>query len=237
MRRFLGVVALFLWMGIVGGCTLPDVGVPQPEVALCGAFAGSGATLFMIFDPAGTALLADKPAEVVTLRASSVEFNPWNAFSGKGDFLVLLDDRQVNPEAEVYGSYHYGILGGESTPIFVRRGVGEFGFASADGHIWREKGGATEQIGESVQQVVVAPDGEKRYARTTRLRGSQAWLTELGGKIMQVEAGGTLRQVGWAGWRRVTTPEGRSLGVLMTKGMAANGRWAGRYEGKLYRDR
>jgi hypothetical protein len=237
MGRFFGVVAVLLGTGIAGGCTAPEVDAPQPEVALCGAFAGNGATLFMIFDPAGTALLADKPAEVVTLRAPSVEFNPWTAFSAQGDFLVLLDERQVNPEAAAYGSYHYGILGGESTPIFVRRGAGEFGFASADGHIWREKGGATEQIGESVQQVVVAPDGEKRYARTTRLRGSQAWLTEWGGKIMQVEAEGKLRQVGCVGWRRVTTPEGRSLGILMTKGMATNGRWAGRYEGKLYRDR
>ena len=72
----------------------------------------------------------------------------------------------------------------------------------------------------------------------TRLKGgNQKWLTNMGNQLMQLESTGRLTQIGWVGWRKIVTPEGKHLAIIMTKSMTKDAKWAGRYDGKLYQDK
>jgi hypothetical protein len=110
-------------------------------------------------------------------------------------------------------------------------------FACDGGTVWRIDGDSKRRLGEQEYQEVIDSDGDKRIRRVTRLETDDAkWTTDLGGRIMQRSADGRLTQIGWVGWRRITTPDNSHVALLMTKSMDADARWAGRHDGKLYRD-
>ena len=212
----------------------------RPAVVLYNT-SGMNVELHMVFDVTGSNLLGEKPEEVVTLSAPSQELNPWTLFS-HGSLVVVLElkDSEVT-ESTVYGGYIYENVktsdGEQRIVVFQRQGAGEKAFGSDQGKIWRIAGKDQSLIGEQSWQDVIAPDG-KRSVLTTRLKGENQKLTvDMGGKIMQVETGGTLTQVGCVAWRKITTPQGKHLGILMTKSMDKDATWGGRYDGKLYQDK
>lgn len=236
MKQLLILIGLSIFTAVTCGCMKAESNATQPEVALC----STRTELFMIFDLSGSAMLGDKPTEVVTLNTPSVEFNPWTFFTPEGDFRIVLDEKDNKiTESTIYGGYHYENVKDGTIVVFVRRGIGEKGFGSSmGGEIWRIDGEKKEQIGEQSYQTVVTPDGEKRTLLIKHLQGDeQKWITDIGGKIMQMDEKLRLTQIGWVSWRKVTTPEGTHLGILMTKSMATDAKWAGRYDGKLYQDK
>ncbi|MBZ5621728.1 MAG: hypothetical protein LAQ69_23820 [Acidobacteriia bacterium] len=197
--------------------------------------------LHMVFDVTGSNLLGEKSDQIVTLSAPSQELNPWTYFRDGGFGVVVEEKDNVVTESTAYGQYRYEDVktsaGERRIVVFERQGTGENAFGSAEGQIWRIGGKDQSPIGEQSWQDVIAPD-EKRRVLVTRLKGeSQKWTVDMGEKIMQVETGGTLTQVGCVAWRKITTPQGKHLGILMTKSMGKDATWGGRYDGKLYQDK
>lgn len=209
---------------------------------MCADRSEGDTTVYLLFDLTGSGVLGDKPSEVVTLATPSEEQpNPTTYFTRSGELGVVISetDNRVT-ESTTYGAYHWAELepDGEHLAVFVRRGTGEKGFAaSRAGKIFRVDGEKMEPIGEVSYQEAVGPDGQKTRKRMTRLGASRKWIGDFGGTIMQLEPGGKLVQVGWVGWRKITTPPGTHLVIPMAKSMAKDAKWAGRYDGKLYQDR
>jgi hypothetical protein len=200
-------------------------------------------TVYLIFDLAGSGVLGDPSPDTVTLGTPSEDFpNPTTYFTRSGELSVILaqQDRKVT-ESTTYGAYHWEKLQpeGESVTVFVRQGDGGTGFtASRAGKIYRVNGAKMEVIGEVSLQEVPGANGETTHKRMTRLGGAKAkWIGDFGGTIKQLGADDKLIQVGWVGWRKITTPDGRRLVIPMAKSMAKEAKWAGRYDGKLYQDR
>ena len=209
---------------------------------MCSNSSGVDNTVYMIFDTSGSGLLCDKINEPVVLKTPSEEIKPWTYFS-KGEFGIVLGEKEgAVTESTTYGSYRFEVVksksGERSAAVFARKGAGEKAFGSVEGEIWRVDGSKQERIGEEAFMEVVTPDGKKHTGRMIRLRGEgQKWTRDMGGRIMQREADGKVAQAGWVSWRKVTTPEGNHLAILMTKSMDKEAKWAGRYDGKLYEDR
>lgn len=241
VKQLLILIGLSIFTAVACGYAQAESSAARPEVALCIRESGMETELFMIFDLSGSAMLGDKPTEVVILNTPSVEFNPWTFFTREHDFNISLDEKDnKTTEYTTYGSYHFERIKDLGAAVFVRRGIGEKGFGTSvvGGEIWRIDGKKKEQIGKAYYKDVVTPDGEARTLLIKRLQGDeQKGITDIGGKIMQVEADGKMTQVGWVSWRKITTPQGTHLGILMTKSMASDAKWAGRYDGKLYQDK
>jgi hypothetical protein len=167
--------------------------------------------------------------------------NPWHFFTSSGDFCVIWGSQSGSTVSEYtkYGSYHYYKDDQFWGPVFTRQGVGEKGFGrDFSGNIWRTDGNEKTLIGEESSQEVINAGGEKESVQMFRLKGeNKKWTADRGGGIFQLGPNGRLLQIGWVGWRKITTPKGETFAILMTKGVTADAKWAGRYDGRLYRDK
>jgi hypothetical protein len=206
----------------------------RPRVSLCGERAGLGASTFMIFDLDGAILPAEKGAVTVVLTAPSEALQAGTATLPAGDFIVAPPAQgDAAPKATTYGSTGYSTVDGFRAPVFFLRGDEQLGCTKVPSGLWLTGSAGSTRIGEVGYPGVVGPDGIQM--RMHRLGGSSGkWTAGLGDKVMQLEPDGKLAQVGWVGWRRVTTPQGEPVILLMTKSMAKDDVWAGRYDGKWY---
>jgi hypothetical protein len=203
------------------------------------AESASGVSLEIIFDLDNKGRLCDKPSKTVVLKTPGESDNPWIYFLD-GSFYLALGDKQ----GMEYGSYFYTDIVVDKVErtiaVFARKGAGEktIGSLGGEGTIFSMEGkNISTQIGECQFSEITTPAGEKRTVRVSRfINPVSPWAVALGDKIYQVEKNGKLVQKGWIEWRKIATPEGEALVILMTKGMDKNSRWAGRYDGILYVD-
>ena len=207
----------------------------RPEVALCAESAGANPTIHFVFDFKDTGILCAPPSEVVTLASPSEGIMPWVGFN-QGDFVVNLQAGK----SIVFGKYFYEtVFAGkdERTATFFQRvGEGEKAIGLIGGSILTLENRKSRRIGETQMMKVLAPDGERSLRAHRLLNGSGRWLVRIAERIYSVGEDGELTLEGYAGWRKITTPDGRTLVLVMTKAAARGSYWAGRFEGKLYRD-
>jgi hypothetical protein len=210
----------------------------RPEVTWC-AEQLTDLNLNLLFDLENKGRLCSPPAKTVVLPRPSVGVNP-STFFYKGGFYVAFDKNNSTK----YGSYHFEKVHSNgyqlTIALFQRAGSGEraFGGISSDGKVFvQDDKGEPVVIGQSALMQVTTPEGEKRTAQVSRfIKPDTPWSVALGNGIFQANDDGTLAQKGWVGWRKITTPEGKWLVILMTKGMDRSAKWAGRYDGVLYMD-
>lgn len=208
----------------------------RPEVTFYGDSSGVNTDFHLIFELDHNGRLNDKNInlETVTLSSPSKSVNPWVGFD-YGDFIVSIDENK----AIVYGNYYSVIVSGWYTTAFKRKGIGEKALCEESGNIYFVRSeNENIHIGRCQFQVISTPEGEKRTVRVIQLLNPLSKkMFVLGEKIFSIEKNGQLTQEGWVGWREIITSEGKQLVILMTKGMDANAKWAGRYDGKLYKDK
>jgi hypothetical protein len=203
-----------------------------------------GVGLHVIIDPNNTGILCEPEKEIIILKTPSETINPWTFFEG-GNFYVATDDKNHM----VYGSYQFVevISDGVERIIaaFKRKGPSEkwIGSAAGDGNIFTiNENGESILIGQYQFMEIKIPGEEKdtfseRTVTATRMANqNSAWITCLGDKIFKIQEDGNITQIGWFGWRKIKTPGGSTLVILMTKGIEDNSKWAGQYNGRIYQD-
>jgi hypothetical protein len=215
----------------------------RPEVALY-AYDSAGVSLHMIFDVKNSGLLCDKPAVTEILKTPSEAINPMTYFDHEGNFgIVVSEEKNTITNSTVYGGYSYKNVGSGSEErtiaAFKRNGPGEKTIGSSGKDIWIADDGKQKKIGQQAYENYINPDGQERTDLFSQISGSDSsWLVQLGDKIYKKsDKDKKLTQVGWAGWRKITANDGKQYIILMTKGMNKNSKWAGRYDGILYRDK
>jgi hypothetical protein len=196
--------------------------------------------LDMIFDLDDAGRLCDKPSRTVVLGTPSESENPWTFFL-EGGFYLALDGQ----DSMKYGSYYFAKVASGSAErtigVFRRTGDGErsLGNPAGEGAIFSVGAdGKSVQVGERRFMDVTTPDGGARTITACRfVDPATPWAAALGDKVYSIDGKKAMTQKGWIGWRRIVAPDGRKLVILMTKGMDAKARWAGRFDGVLYEDK
>jgi hypothetical protein len=242
LKKSTAIVLLFLF------CFLARVGygegkskLYEPEVNLFAVRSGGGVELYMIFDLKGSGILCDQPTKTEILKIPSESINPWTFFN-QGDFGIVVSQENNNvTNHTIYGSYFYTNEGLGSnklrTPVFNRKGCGNKSIGSEDSDIYLVNGESNQKIGEMAYMEYINSEGEKRRDLFTRFSETSQWLIQLGDKIFEKEENGSLTQVGYVDWRKITPSVGKQMVILMTKGMDKNSKWSGSYDGKLYKDK
>lgn len=218
-----------------------SAGAPSdaPAVVLCGQSTGTGVTLLQVFDPAGSGMLGGN-GDLVLLDNAGTEISLAYFFDG-GEFGVVLPEEGPNGhEATMYGAYQYKVSdSGFRLPVFTRKGNGEKGFVLDGDSIWLFDGDTREMIAKMAYQDVTGLDGQPDKLQMVKLlKGShRKWIGDSGGRIVELQLNGALKQIGWVSWREVTNPDGGHLALLMTRSMNPDSKWTGSYNGKVYREK
>jgi hypothetical protein len=199
-----------------------------------------GISLNVVFDPSNSGRLCEKAKETVFLKTPSDSVKPWT-FLNYGKFNIVIDDKH-NIE---YGYYQFvKVISKDVERIiaaFERKGKGEkwIGAAAGDGNLFTfDEKGKSIIIGQCQYMKIKSPVSKDSLTviATRMVNPNAPWITYLGNKIFSIEKDG-LTQIGWFDWRKIVTHEGTTLVILMTKGVDKDAKWAGRYDGKLYKDK
>jgi len=213
----------------------PAAADSRVEATLCAESMGVNIGFFMVFDFKDADVLSGPPAEVVELPSPGESVQPWVSFD-RGDLTVHLG----GGKSLVFGRYfHDGLgFGNDRRPaIFFRRtGEGEKAVGLAGGLIVTTENGRGRRIGETRNMKVNAPDGERTLRAHRLAAGDGRWIVQIGESVCAVGEDGDLTPLCHAGWRRIETPDGRTLVIVMTRGLEKGSPWTGRFEGRLYRD-
>jgi hypothetical protein len=208
-----------------------------------------GISLNLIFDPSHSGKLCEKPEETVFLKTPSDSINPWT-FLFQGHFSIQIDDKNTT----VYGYYQYmNAVSSEGVEwiiaAFAQKGrdnkPGEkwIGALPSDGSIvtFDDKNN-TIVIGQYQYMNVKVTDDkepkviERTVTATRMINPIGPWTTQLENKIFKIEEDNTLNQIGWCEWRKCYKPDGTVIVILMSKAMDKDAKWAGCYEGKLFKE-
>jgi len=196
---------------------------------------GVNVGFFMVFDFKETDVLAGPPAETVELSSPGESVQPWVSFD-RGDLVVNLEGGKFL----VFGRYFHDSVGtgNDRRPaIFFRRtGEGERAVGLAGGLIVTTENGRGRRIGETRNMKVNVPEGERTLRAHRLAAGDGRWIVQIGERVYAVGEEGDLAPLCLAGWRKIVTPDGRTLVIVMTRGLEKGSPWTGRFEGKLYRD-
>lgn len=208
-----------------------------------------GVSLGLIFDPSHSGKLCRKPSEIVVLKTPSDSINPWT-FLFQGNFSIKIDDNNTS----VYGYYQYmnaaSSKGAEwIIAAFTRKGSDNkpegkwFGAMPSDGSIVTfDENNKTIAVGQyQYMNVKVQDDQEQKVIEhtvtaTRMINPAGPWTTQLGNKIFKIEEDNTLNQIGWCEWRKCLKPDGTIMVLMMSKALDKEAKWAGCYEGKLFKE-
>ena len=234
-------MVLFLTGVLASSCTPQSTQNPQVTFF---AEDSANTNLKVIIDSNATGILCEKAKESILLKTPSETINPWTFFND-GDFYVLTSDK----EQIVYGSYQFTNVTSNGTEwtisAFKRKGTGEkwIGAGPGDGNIYRiDEDGKNTIIAKYAFINIKAPEEGKsdlveRTVPATKLEAKGSpWITCLGDKVLSIDANKKLTQIGYFDWRKIKTLDGQIMVILMTKSMAANAKWSGQYDGKMYMD-
>jgi len=238
MKRILMLCFSLIQILPILGCGESIAGQKHPDVTFYAESRGLNTSLYMIFDLDKNDRLANINTETVVLSSPSKSVNPWTGFNSGAFIVVTGDDKAI-----IYGNTHFEeVISGNvkrNISVFIRKGIGEKAHGAVDGNIFSVGSDKNMLVGKAQFQEISTPSGEKRTVRVSQLlKPISKPMFALGDKIYALEKNNQLTQVGWVGWRKITTLEDKNqLVILMTKSMARNAKWAGRYDGKIYQDK
>lgn len=235
------MTVLFITCVLALSCTAQS---PQNPQATFFAEDSVNTSLKVIVDINATGSLCEKAKVSVFLQAPSESINP-GTFFNEGDFYIVVSEK----EQIVYGSYQFTNVTSNGTEwtiaAFKRKGAGEkwIGAGPGDGNIYRiDEGGKHTIIAKYQFMNIEEPEGgtgslvEWSVPATKMETKGAPWITCRGDKILSIDANKKLTQLGYFDWRKIKTLDGKVMVILMTKSMAANAKWSGQYDGKMYID-